>query len=222
MARFLLSTSFAGFLFAASATATPITVGGFTFPRGEAAFADDAIVTSGVVTGSNAAAVRQTLVGSHVGDSIRVITPDIAVIEIHFTDNAVENGSGTDLVLFELSGSGFPVGQGDPTEKFEFSVFDGSTFTPFIEVVPVNTGVVAPHDSTLSVYAVQIDLQDYGFAPGQTTQRIQIRLVDNLAGTRSADPTAFGALNSVPVSEPFLTLLFAWGALALKRRLAFV
>jgi hypothetical protein len=199
------------------ANAAPITVAGFTFPAGEQAFADDATVVSGVVTGATDEQVRSTLVGSDLGDSIRVITPDIAVIEIRFSDNAILNGPGTDLVIFELSGQDWPVGSGDAREKFEFSVFDGSIFSSFVEVVPVNTGFLAPHDSTLTAYVVEIDLSDFGFSADETTDQIRIRLVDHLE-TRSADPTAFGALNSIP--EPSTALLLTLGLvmLAMRRR----
>lgn len=65
-----------------TADATPLVVAGFTFDAGEQAFADDAFVSSGTVTGATDELVRSTLVGSNLGDSIRVITPDVAVIEI--------------------------------------------------------------------------------------------------------------------------------------------
>src|SRR5512145_2128749 len=98
---------------ALAAEAAPITVAGFTFPAGEEAFADEAVVVSGTVTGATAEQVQSTLVGSHLGDSIRVITPDVAVIEIAFSDNVIVNGPGTDLVIFELSGSAPHVGFAD-------------------------------------------------------------------------------------------------------------
>ena len=201
------------------AAGTPLTVAGFTFSAGEEAFADDAVVVSGTVTGATAEQIRSTLAGSNLGDSIRVITPDIAVIEVSFSDNAIVNGSGTDLVIFELSGSGTPVGFADTNERFEISVLGSAGFSPFVEVVPVNTGFLAPHDATLSAYVVEIDLATFGFEAGEVTDRVQIRLVDHLE-TRSADPTALGALNSVP--EPSTGLLLALGLLSLtavRRRL---
>lgn len=201
------------FVIASAAEASPITVGGFTFTEGEAAFADAATVVSGTVTGATATEVNDTLVGSGVGDSIRVITPDVAVIEVLFSDNAIENGLGTDLIVFELSGSAPAAGFADVNERFEVSLLISGAFTSFVEVVPISTGVIAPHDSTLAVYAVEIDLDDFGASPGGHVDRLQIRLIDHLV-TRSADPTAFGALHSAP--EPRLVLLalaasvFAW------------
>ena len=51
------------------ATATPISVGGFNFAAGEEAFADDALLISGVITGANEATIRTILVGSNIADS---------------------------------------------------------------------------------------------------------------------------------------------------------
>jgi len=191
------------FAFASATEALPLTVGGFTFVGGEAAFADSATVVSGTVTGATATQVNDTLVGSSVGDSIRVITPDVAVIEVQFIGNAIENGSGTDLVILELSGSAPPAGFADVNERFDVSLFVSGTFSAFVEVVPVSTGVIAPHDPSLAVYAVEIDLGTFGVVAGGLVDRVRIRLVDHLV-TRSADPTAFGALHSVP--EPSATL----------------
>jgi hypothetical protein len=79
-------------------------------------------VIPGAVTGTTDEQVRSTLVGSNLGDSIRVITPDVAAIEISFSDNLISNGDGTDLVIFELSGSATSVGFADVNERFEVSV----------------------------------------------------------------------------------------------------
>jgi hypothetical protein len=205
-----LAATAAAWLVPHPADATPLTVAGLTFSAGEEAFADDAVVVSGTVTGATDEQVQSTLVGSNLGDSIRVITPDVAVIEVVFTDNVIVNGTGTDLVIFELSGSAPPVGFADPNERFEFSVLGASGFSPFAEMEPVNTGFLAPHDSSLSAYVVEIDLESFGFSPGETTDRVRIRLVDHLV-TRSADPTALGALHSLPIPEPSTGLLLGLG-----------
>ena len=130
-----------------------------------------------------------------------------------FFDNAISNGSGSDLIIIERSGSAFPIGSADPNERFGFSVWDGSAFTPFVDVDPVNTGAVSPGDPSLSLYTVAIDLADFRFGAGQTTQIVKIRLVDNLV-SRSADPTALGALNSVPIPEPSFSVLLNLGLFA--------
>jgi hypothetical protein len=57
---------------------------------------------------------------------------------------------------------------------------------------------------------VEIDLESFGFSPGETTDRVRIRLVDHLV-TRSADPTALGALHSLPIPEPSTGLLLGLG-----------
>jgi len=217
--RSLLAASAALCALPPTANATPLVVAGFTFEAGEQAFADDAFVSSGTVTGATDEQVRSTLVGSNLGDSIRVITPDVAVIEILFTDNLILNGDGSDLVIFELSGSATPVGFADVNERFEVSVLGGGGFSSFVEVVPVNTGFLAPHDTSLSAYAVDLDLADFGFAPGETTGSVRIRLVDHLV-SRSADPTGVGALNSTPIPEPGTGLLMGIGltSLAIARR----
>ncbi len=179
-----------------ASAAAPISVAGFFFANGEDDFAQNAVVVSGTVTGSSAAQVRAVLVGSNISDSIRVITPDIAVIEITFGSRQILNLVGPDAVIFELSGDQ-AVGTPNYNERFEVSVFNGTNFTPFQVVIPLATGFDDPADATLDVFAVQLDLSDYGIAAGASTDRIRIRLVDNLV-TRSADPTAVGLLHSVP------------------------
>lgn len=203
----------------AGMAALPLNLAGYDFQAGEEAFADDAAVVSGTVTGATSATVFSTLVGSNLGDSIRVITPDVAVIEVSFLDNVIVNGPGADLIVFELSGASTPVGFADANERFEISVLNGSDFSPFQEFVPVNTGFLAPHDPSLSAYVVEIDLSDFGLAVGETTQSIRLRLVDHLV-SRSADPTALGALNSLPVPEPSTGLLSLFGitGLVVRRR----
>jgi hypothetical protein len=143
-----------------------------------------------------------------VSDSIRVITPDVAVLEILFTDNMLLNGPGIDLVIFEKSGA-LGAGTPDPTERFEVTVFNGSEFPPLVSFDPVDTGIPWT-EGGLNLFVVEIDVSDFGVPAGATTQRVRIGLVDNLVH-RSADPTALGALNSVPIPEPSTALLLAFG-----------
>lgn len=191
----------------ASATgASPITVGGYVFEAGEEAFADEVELVEGSLTTHTEEQARQILTGSYAGDTIRVITPDVAVLEIFFTDNAILNGPGTDLVIFELSGA-LGAGTPDHTERFEVTVFEGAAFPPFVSFDPVDTGYPDPNGG-LNIFAVEIDVTDFGVPAGGTTQRVRIRLVDNLVH-RSADPTALGALSSLSVPEPGASILLA-------------
>jgi len=198
--------------------AAPLSVAGFEFPDGEDDFAKSASVVSGTVTGSSDAQVNSVLTGSYVGDSIRVITPDVAVVELEF-DRTLVNAPGADAIVFELSGAAL-AGTVDDSERFEVSVLKDGAFTSFQVVDPVSTGYVDPADSTLNVFAVQLDLDVFGLGPGTTSNSIRIRLTDNLTGTRSADPTAVGLLHSVP--EPGITnallSFFLVSQIALLRR----
>jgi hypothetical protein len=196
-----------------TAGAAPITVGGYVFEAGEEAFADDVALVEGSLTTHTEEQARQILTGSYVGDTIRVITPDVAVLEVVFADNAILNGPGTDLVIFELSGA-LGAGTADHTERFDVTVFDGSSFPAFVSFDPVDTGYPDPNGG-LNIFTVEIDVSDFGVAAGATTQRVRIRLVDNLVH-RSADPTALGALSSVSVPEPPPVLLLVLGLLGLR------
>jgi hypothetical protein len=196
--------------------ATALTIAGFTFPEGEEAFADDAFIAEGVVTGFTEEEVRQRITGSDVGPGFRVIHPDEAVIEVLFTDNAIVNQSGTDLVIFERSGA-LGAGIPDPRERFGVSIFNGFSFSPFVNFDPVDTGFSAS-GGTLNLFVVEIDLAAFGIPAGASTDRLRIHLFDNLAGTRSADPTALGALHSAPVPEPATGALLAIGLAILRVR----
>jgi hypothetical protein len=212
MARIHLLALVASMGLVSAASATPITVGGYVFQAGEEAFADDVTLVEGSLTTHTEGQAREILTGSYVGDTIRVITPDVAVLEIIFTDNGILNGLGTDLVIFELSGA-LGAGTPDHTERFEVTVFDGSGFPAFVSFDPIDTGYPDPNGG-LNIFAVEIDLSDFGLAPGAITHQIRIGLVDNLVH-RSADPTALGALSSVSVPEARLTPLFGLGLLGI-------
>ncbi len=205
-------------LVAGRVDATPLEVAGFVFADGERAFVDSASLVLGTVTGTTEEEVQSVLVGPDLGPSIRVITPDEAVIELVFEDNLMLNGDGTDLVIFERSGSGPAPGTPDPNERFGVSIFDGVSFSPFAYLDPVATGFPDPlGDTTLQIYVVEIDLSDFGLAAGATSDRFRIHLVDNLA-SRSADPMGAAALNSVPEPGTFVTLALGLACLPFVRR----
>jgi hypothetical protein len=111
----------------------------------------------------------------------------------------------------------------DPRERFELSVFDGHSFTPRQDFDPVATGFNSCGDPTvcLDLFAVAIDLEAFGIAQGESIDRLQLRIFDVGLGTKSADVTAVGALNSGdPIPEPNTALLLSLGltGLAAKRR----
>jgi hypothetical protein len=91
-------------LFATSASAAPIGVGGFTFTEGEAAFADDAVLVSGVITGADAATIKTVLVGSNIADSFNTGDSGGGIVEVLFTDNVIVNGTGTLRVVGRSTG----------------------------------------------------------------------------------------------------------------------
>lgn len=203
--------------FASAAQGAPISVGGFTFAAGEEAFADDASLVSGVITGANEAMIRTVLIGSNIADSFNTGDSGGGIVEVLFTDNLIVNGPGADLVIFELSGDQ-PPGTPDPREVFGVSVFDGSSFPSFVTVTPIATGFPDPADPTLDVFAVQIDIGAFGIASGASTDRVRLHIYNANLGSKSADLTALGALNSVAVPEPGTLLLVASGLVALSWR----
>jgi hypothetical protein len=195
------------------AHSAPISVGGFTFADGETAFADDASFVSGsgvrftcTAGGIAATSFAGALTGSDVTQCVNVEGGGNGVVEVQFTNNVVLNGSGTDLVIFEVSGPQ-PPGVADPAERFEVSVFDGTAFSAFVAFDPVATGFHTP-DPTLDIFAVQIDLSAFGLAAGAVVDRFRLHLFDNGLGSKGADIAALGALSSGPsVPEPSVVLL---------------
>lgn len=221
--RILVTVALALFL-PALGDAAPVSVAGFTFAEGEAAFADDAFLASGsgvrfscTAGGIEAGSLGQALSGSDLAQCVNVSGGGDGIVEVLFTDNSILNASGTDLVIFELSGEQ-PVGAADSKERFEVSVFDGSSFSPFFAFDPVATGFAMP-ESTLDVFAVQIDLSHFGIADDARVDRVRLHLFDNGQGTKGADIAALGAINSAaPVPEPAATPLVLFGLLVLGIR----
>ncbi len=217
--RLLVATLIA--LLPAAAFGSPISVGGFTFAAGEAAFADTASLVSGsgvrftcTAGGTAASSYAEALSGSDVTQCVNVSGGGDGIVEVQFTDNAVQNGPGADLIIFEVSGPQSP-GTPDPAEHFEVSIFNGSAFSAFSGFDPVATGFGTP-DPTLDIFAVQIDLSSFGIASGATVDRLRLHLFDNGLGSKGGDIAALGALNSIP--EPSTALLLSSAILVLATR----
>jgi hypothetical protein len=201
---------------ATPAYSLPIVVAGFTFPAGEEAFADDTLNVSGPVLDPNT--VRRVLTGSNIADSFNTGDSNPTVIEVRFIDNAIENGPGVDLIVFELSGDK-PAGTPDPREIFDIAVWTGATFSAFARVAPVATGWNDPADSTLDVFAVQVDLSTFGVPAGMVIDRVRVAVFNANLGSKSADLTGLGALHSVaPIPEPSSGVLVLFGLMFLARR----
>jgi len=200
------------------AFASPITVAGFEFAAGEQAFADDAFLVSGVIRTGNSVTgscctVAEVLSGSDLIHIVNNDTGNAGIAEVRFVDNAIVNGPGADLVIFELSGP-LPTGTPDPRERFGVSIFDGSGFTAFSYVDPVATGFPSGGDPTLAAFAAALDLTDFGIPAGAFVDRVRLDVYDVGQGTKSADIAALGALNSLP--EPSTGMLLASGLPFLK------
>lgn len=206
------------FALAAPAYSTSIVVAGFTFPAGEAAFADDAIYVSGPLI--DPATIQRVLVGSNIADSFNSGDSNRTVIDVHFLDNAIQNDPGVDLVIFELSGDK-PTGTPDPREVFDIASPIGAGFSAFVRVTPIATGWNDPADSTLDVFAVQVDLSSFGVPAGEIIDRLRLGVFNANLGSKSADLTAVGALHStaaVPEPSTAVLLLSGMAALAWRRR----
>lgn len=210
-----------GVLVGAGVHAAPVTVAGFTYDDGLRAFADDAFQVSGSLRlCGETVSVSSALSGPDLFDCVNSADSAGAFVEVVFTDNGVVNGAGADLVIYELSGPLSP-GAIDDRERFGVSVFDGVDFPAFQLFSPVDTGFrttggVNPE----GVFAVQVDLTDFGFATGSTTQRLRLHIFNVNLGTKSGDITALGALNSAePVPEASPALLLILPMLSLSWRL---
>jgi hypothetical protein len=195
----ILITFISIFALSSGGSASPLTLGGFTFPAGEEVFADNGFLVSGTIRWwcGGRTSIPESISGSDLSDCLNNNTGDSGIVEVEFLDNAVVNGPGTDLVVFELSGRLLP-GTPDARERFGISIYDGASFTPFAEFDPIATGIESA-PGALDIFVVEIDLSDFGFAPGSQTQRFRLHIFDVGLGTKSADIAALGALNSVTI-----------------------
>jgi hypothetical protein len=189
--------------FSMEATAA-ITVGGITFD--DNAFADKVIDYSPGVSFQSYTTdpfvrynvtAEEALLGSDLRSST-IELPYNQYVTVGFTDNLIFNGTGYDLIIFEM-----------------FS-------TPEVGNIVVELGGIALPQTAISlgymdiggvsnyVNAAYVDLADYGFAVNQTTDYVR-------AYGNASEYAAFGAWNnlSVGVPEPSTMLLLGSALLGL-------
>ena len=198
-----------------SITAEPITIGPYTFSAGANAFPDSATYLSGetvyidhpdggswqFVNGNTTTDLNAAITGSDItfglgGSGINV--------DVGFQAAKILNGPGYDLVFFET----------ESAEDFELALHLGTTLTSFQIYTPVFTGLtindVLGSGNTVRLNAVEVDLSDFGIAPGATIETL--RLYTEPGGntgdvwTAGADIVAVGALHVVltPTIEELL------------------
>ncbi len=130
-------------------------------------------------------------------------------IELLFTNNAVVNGAGDDLILFE---------QGD-AESTDVTI-NGITVT--IASFVTEDAIRDAQGTLLNIFG--IDLDSFGIASGDSISSVLLDLNfdQSTADFPSSDPLGLFALNSVTVSEPstfalmFIGLVGIW--VAARRR----
>lgn len=191
---------------AAIAAAVPATaatlVGGYSFD--DNAFADTLISSSGSFTVSGGS-LASVLTDIDAGTYAFSFSPG-AFVELGFTDNSLVNGTGADLVLFEL---GVP-------SVFRLSITIGGTTRSYSST---DTGFNA---GGFNLNAVAIDLDDFGIASLASLGSVVIGMDD--CSNTCPSLSLVGALNSGPVGavpEPStlaLVSLALLGAGATTRR----
>jgi hypothetical protein len=217
---FVLASVIASLLLTQPAFAT-IVVGPWTFA--DDAFADDAtqIAPGKLDFYGTASNIDEALTGySPTTMVVNLGNPSFStanLIQLDFTDLAIQNGPGDDFVFFQAGFFGL-------IYDFEFAgrALGETSFGPFVATPKedfVNTGVVGPLGQS-TLYGAGVDLSDLGFAEGAIVTSIQFRAV-RLSGDSAldADVVMAGVLNGVPLPEPApLALLGLGSATVLVRR----
>jgi len=167
-----------------------VTVCGITFA--DYAFADDIGTYSGS-WGATGTALRDLLIGTTVGDSA-MSTDTAAYVNILFINNAIKNGTGADLAIFEESGTGSSGAAGCQLS---------------ITINGINKAYI-PYWVSGTTYVAYIDLTDFSVATNALISTLQIR-------GAASDPeyTAFGAINTVFIPEPASLILLGIAGLFL-------
>ena len=176
-----------------SAQATPIEIGSFTFD--ENAFAD--------AVGNTTGEFRTFRVNADGTFDINLLSVDLVftdgdlntgafcqepcTIELLFTDNAVVNGAGDDLILFEQGGA----------ESTDVTI-TGMTFE--IASFVTEDAIRDAQGRLINIYG--IDLDDFGVAPGNTIISVLLDLNhdQSMMEFPSSDPLGLFALNSIPIN----------------------
>ena len=172
------------------------------------AFADTVLASFGSYTLGAASTLQAAVTGAGLDKYAYSSTPG-ACIELGFTDNFLVNGPGNDLALFEF---GMP-------DSFRISLTLGGVSHNYL---CARTGLFGAGPlSGNSVTVAQVNLDDFGLAPG--TQLSSIVVGMDLVSRNGTMPSlsVVGALNSEPVPEPSPVLLLASGLAArfFRRRL---
>jgi len=188
-----------------------VTIAGVTFQ--DNAFADSVISSSGSFTTSGGT-LADVLTDKNVGTY--ALSQDAgAYVELGFTDNALVNGPGPDLALFEL---------GSPPDTFQIALSIGGQT---INYTSAATGFLSILDAQ-HIYPInlaEVDLSDFGVAAGASLDKVVIGLSfqTQANATVSTVPSLslVGALNTVPDSGSMLSLgaFSALAMLALSRLL---
>jgi len=164
------------------------------------AFADEArILPPGGAIPHGAATVEAAVTGPLLSSYIDAFDMG-EILEVTFTDNAVVNGPGNDLVVFEALA----------VNLFRVAVYASGEAAPsaYRSYVPVAQGII----DGMPMNTALIDLSDYGLPPDAEVTRLLVQSEDQ-NGTEIA---GLGALNSVP--EPASALLIGLGAVSLLAR----